>query len=173
MHSKVETLSSPTASPKRSPSLSMRASVPLSPSRISRVLPLASAISASSSSWVSDTSTSFCSCICTEQSRPPSDTHQRPLPISWISLWRVLSRLSSIRKFRFEPGGSTFDSASTSITAAATCSGRATTRWPLPPPPPTCLKRMRWFGCCFHSARHSSAACACSSSIFTSSTVRA
>jgi hypothetical protein len=40
------------------------------------------------------------------------------LPISWISLWRVLSRFSSIRKFRFEPAGSTFDSASTSITAA-------------------------------------------------------
>ena len=119
MHSNVETLSRPTASPKRAPSFSIRSSVPRSPSRISRVLPLASAISVSSSSRVSDTSTSFCSCICTEQSRPPSETHQRPLPISWISLWRVLSRFSSIRKFRFEPAGSTFDSASTSITAAA------------------------------------------------------
>jgi len=54
--------------------------------------------------------------------------------------------LSSIKKFRFEPASITFDSAHTSITAAATSSGRAITRWPLPPPPPMYLKRMRCVG---------------------------
>jgi hypothetical protein len=48
-------------------------------------------------SCVTDTSTSFCSCICSEQSRPPSDTHHSPLPRIWISLCRVCSMLSSSR----------------------------------------------------------------------------
>ena len=120
MHSKVDTLSSWVASPNFSPSASMRASVATSPRRISRALPSVRSISVSSSSLVSDTSTSFCSCICTEQSRPPSDTHHSPFPISCISLWRVVSRLSSTRKFRFEPGSTTLLSARISITAFAT-----------------------------------------------------
>ena len=54
-------------------------------------------IAARRPSCVIETSTSFCSCICSEQSRPPSETHHSPLPRIWISLWRVCSMLSSMQ----------------------------------------------------------------------------
>jgi hypothetical protein len=115
------------ASPRRTLALGLHARERTrSPLRagLARLAGRARSASATSSSFVSETSTSFCSCICTEQSRPPSERHHSPLPMSWISLWRVRSMLSSIRKFRFEPARD-LDSENTSR-RRATCSGFAT-----------------------------------------------
>jgi hypothetical protein len=170
MASHVETLFSFTAWPNAADSASMRASVRRSASSTARFFEsfVASSSTASSSS-VSESSRSFCSCICTEQSRPPRETHHSPLPMSWISLWRVVSMLSSMRKFRLLPGAITLDSARMSITAVATSASPDTTRCPLPPPPPMYLKRMRLPGCSFQMPAACARAVAWSSSIVTSS----
>ena len=59
--------------------------------------------------------------------------------------------------------------AKTAITADSISSGAAITRCPLPPPPPTYFRRMRWPGCSFQISAQCRLASACSSGIATSS----
>ena len=128
MHSKVDAESSFTAVPKRSASSSMRAST--REVGLERLAPSSSCprrgparSRRASPSCVTETSTSFCSCICSEQSRPPSEMHHSPLPRIWISLWRVCSMLSSSSMFLLSPTPVAFTSSSTSRTSAGTCGG--------------------------------------------------
>ena len=152
IHSKVETESSPTAAPNRDASSSIVSSVTTSSfsTSASVVSPAAATASAASSSdsRVTDTSNSFCSCICSEQSRPPSVIHQSPLPITWISWCRVDSILSSTRTFLLSPTPEALTSCKISLTNSPVraASPRSTIRWPLPPPPPIALRRTRLFG---------------------------
>ena len=180
MHSKVDAESKPTAAPKRHASSSMRAKTSASRrSAAASALPPAPSARASSAarpSSVSDTSSNFCSCICTEQSRPPSDTHQSALPSNWISKCRVFSMLSSSSTFLSSPGPVAFTSEriSRSISPAersAALAGRM--RWPLPPPPPMALRRMRHPGLASRSEATSTATRSHSASSENSSTLRA
>ncbi len=185
MHSKVEAESSPTASPKRAASSSIRLRVSRSTASAcaSSFRPALSAfaMAAASPSCVTETSSSFCSCIWSEQSRPPSDTHHAPLPRSWISLCRVCSMLSSMRTFLLSPTPVAFTSERTSRTiAGASAAASATSfasgfaterrmpprmRCPLPPPPPMAFRRTRLAGYLVNISTTSFCTCAPSSSI--------
>ena len=185
MHSKVEAESSPTASPKRAASSSMRLrisrSVASALASAARPALLADAMAAVSPSWVTEISSSFCSCICSEQSRPPMGTHHLPLPRSWISLWRVCSMLSSTRTFLLSPTPLAFTSFRTSRTMAgasaaasamalASASFRVSSapprmRCPLPPPPPMALMRTRLCGYFVNMSTTSLRTCSPSSSM--------
>ncbi len=131
----------------------------------------ASAWAATRSSWMTETSNSFCSCICNEQSRPPSVVHHSPLPTTWISWWRVVSIFISIRTFLLSPTPLHFTSASASRTREGALSSIAAfmMRWPLPPPPEMALIRKRFFGFSLNSAVISfNTACPRSSTVMTS-----
>ena len=114
IHSKVETLSSPTAAAKRSASSSIACRVLISwlstLDSMSRPSLTAVVNALSKSSAVTETSNSFCSCICSEQSRPPSASVHSPLPKTCISWWRVVSMFNSIRMFLFSPAPVAFTS---------------------------------------------------------------
>ena len=185
MHSKVEAESSPTAWPKRAASSSIRSSTlrSVSSAVASALRPAfsAAAMAATSPSCVTETSSSFCSCICSEQSRPPSVMHHSPLPSSWISLWRVCSMLSSIRTFLLSPtpvaltslrtsrtrAGASALAAAMSLSAAlaSVSSEPPRMRCPLPPPPPMALRRTRLCGWFLNIAATSFCTCAHSSSM--------
>ena len=178
MHSNVEAESSPTAAPKRAASSSIRFRISRSVASACRssFLPAwsALAIAAVSPSCVTEISSSFCSCICSEQSRPPSETHHLPLPRSWISLWRVCSMLSSMRTFLLSPTPvalTSFSTSRTSVGASAAASSMSFAsgalavrsvpprmRCPLPPPPPIAFRRTRVPGCFLKS---STSRCTC------------
>ena len=153
MHSKVDTESRPTASPKRSDSSSIASRVAWSPrstrASSSRSADSAATAAAASDSRVTDTSSSFCSCICREQSRPPIARVHSPLPMTCISWCRVVSMFSSTSTFLLSPSPVAFTSLSISRTISAVRAASPTSRmrWPLPPPPPMALRRMRFLGC--------------------------
>ena len=185
MHSKVDAESRPTAAPKRAASSSMRfrisRSVASALASAARPAFLAASMAAESPSCVTEISSSFCSCICSEQSRPPSETHHLPLPTSWISLWRVCSMLSSTRTFLLSPTPFALTSFSTSRTiagasaaASAMAFGSASfltsrdpprMRCPLPPPPPMALSRTRLCGYFVNMSTTSLRTCSPSSSM--------
>ena len=152
MHSKVDTESSPTASPNTSASRSIAVKVARScfNTRVSCTCPLASDCSMAlfNDSTVTETSNSFCSCICKEQSRPPMDIHHWPLPITCISWWRVVSMFSSTKTFLLSPTPVVLTSLRISLTNSAVRADSPTPRmrWPLPPPPPIAFSRTRLLG---------------------------